>query len=64
MWRRRNEPRALGHVGTVFERPTPDSTPQLQKVTRMSCGLVAFASPAIMRRLFGNVLTSASVPRR
>ena len=48
----------------VHERSTPDATPQLQNVTRMPCGLVAFASPAIIRRLFGNVLTPASVPRR
>ena len=64
MCRRRNEPRVSGHVGTVAERSTPESTPQLQDVTRMPCGLVAVASPAITRRLFGNGLTAASVPRR
>jgi len=44
---RRNEPGRSGHVGTVLERPRPDATPQLQDVTRMLCGLVALASPAI-----------------
>ncbi len=42
----------------------PELIPQLQNVTRIPCGLVAVASPAIMRRLFGNGLTSATVPRR
>ncbi len=58
------EPLVSGHVGTVADRATPDATPQLQNVIRVPCGLVAAALPAIMRRLFGNGLTSASVPRR
>ena len=64
MCSRRNDPRVSGHVGTVSERPAPLAIPQLQNVTRMPCGLVAVASPAMIRRLFGNGLTSASVPRR
>ena len=64
MCSRRNDPRVSGHVGTSAERSTPEPTPQLQNVIRIPCGLVAFASPAIIRRLFGNGLTSVSVPRR
>ena len=61
---RRNDPRPCGQVGTVLEGGMPDIAPQLQNVTRPPCGLVAVASPAIIRRLFGNVVTGASVPRR
>ena len=64
MCSRRNEPRASGQVGTVLEGGTPPAAPQLQKVTRRLCGLVAVASPAIMRSPFGNVETGASVARR
>ena len=62
--RRRNEPFVSGHVGTVLDGGTPASTPQFQYVTFGSCGAIAFESPAIIRRLFGNVCTSAVVPRR
>ena len=64
MCSRRAEPRPSGHVGTALEGGIPTAAPQLQNVTRMPCGVVAVASPAIMRRLFGKVRTSEKVPRR
>ena len=42
----------------------PAATPQFQNVTRRACAVVAFASPAIMRKFGGNACTGSSVRRR
>ena len=55
----RRESRACRGTSAPRRAP-PEATPQLQKVTPIPCGLVAFESPAIIRRLFGNGSTSAA----
>ena len=42
----------------------PLSTPQFQNVIRLSCGVVAFESPAIILRPDGKACTRARVFRR
>jgi hypothetical protein len=56
--------RPFGQVGIVLDGSIPERTPQLQNVTRRAWGLVAFASPAIIRNPGGKASTSASVLRR
>ena len=50
--------------GGVDDLPTSLSTPQFQKVMRVSWGAVAFESPAIILNPAGKVLTRAWVLRR
>jgi hypothetical protein len=53
-----------GQVGGVLVGATPPPTPQFQNVTRSRCGLVALASPAIMRKPGGNASTCRVVALR
>src|SRR5438132_13168245 len=61
--RRSSWPRTAGQAGGVDEDAIPLATPQFQYVTRMSCGPVAFESPAIILKPGGNGWTRGSVFR-